>query len=214
MSYGHGTRTAANLSAISDDRRCCARRTYHIRVAGPSMSGKTTVIKWSKYGTFVQTQPTVGLEVDRVRCSDMDLVMWDSRQQQDEAVRSHNPKFRGIFFVVDASDMGRLNIASRGLDQLRKDLPDAHVLVVYVTKIDKLEDNDGEVIKEKIMKNLKLTTVVEKEWKIFLCSGRDGRGIDSGVKWMTQQLLASESWWTTCWANLFCNSCRSKPIGD
>eukprot|EP01068_Selenidium_serpulae_P015078 Selendium_serpulae@DN6176_c0_g3_i1.p1 len=100
--------------------------------------------------------------------------MWDSRQPTDEAVRAHSPKFQGVLFVVDASDMGRLNIAARGFEQLLKDLPHARAVVIYATKVDKIEAGDPEAIKAKIMGNLGLKMEVEREWRIFLCSAKDG----------------------------------------
>ncbi|EPR59671.1 ADP-ribosylation factor family protein [Toxoplasma gondii TgCatPRC2] len=163
---------------------CCSKNVYQIRVAGPAQAGKTSIIKWMKYRQFFKLAPTEGLEVDRVDYPDTALVMWDTRQHFEDMVRPHHLDIRGIIYVVDSSDPGRLRIATRALDRLLRDLPDASVLLVFAAK----QDRPGAMSVADIQHQLQLQQLVDKECGVFACSAKTGEGIDEGIAWLVRQL--------------------------
>nr|CEL76078.1 TPA: ADP-ribosylation factor-like protein 1,putative [Toxoplasma gondii VEG] len=110
--------------------------------------------------------------------------MWDTRQHFEDMVRPHHLDIRGIIYVVDSSDPGRLRIATRALDRLLRDLPDASVLLVFAAK----QDRPGAMSVADIQHQLQLQQLVDKECGVFACSAKTGEGIDEGIAWLVRQL--------------------------
>eukprot|EP00922_Rhytidocystis_sp_ex-Travisia-forbesii_P010092 GHVS01014801.1.p1 GENE.GHVS01014801.1~~GHVS01014801.1.p1 ORF type:complete len:248 (-),score=68.33 GHVS01014801.1:91-834(-) len=163
---------------------CCSRLPFQVYVSGPAQGGKTTIVKWLKYNKYCRTQPTDGIEVESVNFHEHALVLWDCRPSLDPQKTSHKADIRGLVYVVDSADPGRLRIAHRMLDRLVQDCPDASVLLVFASK----QDRQGALSVEDIQTQLMLADLHQKECAVFGCSGKTGAGIDEGMLWLCERL--------------------------
>lgn len=86
-----------------------------------------------------------------------------------------------VIFVVDSTDIERLNIASEELAAMlnEEELRDA-ALLVFANK----QDQPGSKGAGEISEALNLGELRDRNWSIVACSAVDGRGINEGMDWL------------------------------
>jgi len=103
-------------------------------------------------------------------------------------------QFAAVIFVVDSTEVGRLDDAAYDLSCLLdftgtredRDVP----LLVYANK----QDLEGAKSTREISEALKLRELRDRRWKILACSAIDGTGITEGMDWLV--VSSSRLLWT------------------
>lgn len=98
--------------------------------------------------------------------------------------KDHFNQFAAVIFVVDSTEVGRLDDAAYNLSCLLdftgtredRDVP----LLVYANK----QDLEGAKSTQEIAEALKLGQLRNRSWKIIACSATDGMGITEGMDWL------------------------------
>jgi len=86
-----------------------------------------------------------------------------------------------VIFVIDSTDIERLNTASEELAAMlnEEELRDA-ALLVFANK----QDQPGAKGAGDISEALRLGELRDRNWSIVACSAVDGRGISEGMDWL------------------------------
>ena len=96
-----------------------------------------------------------------------------------------------MIFVIDATDIERLNTASEELSAMlnEEELREA-ALLVFANK----QDQPGAKRAEEISEALRLGELKDRNWSIVACSAVDGRGINEGMDWLVVSCSVSAIW--------------------
>ncbi len=91
-----------------------------------------------------------------------------------------------VIFVVDSTDIERLNTAAEELAAMlnEEELRDA-ALLVFANK----QDQPGARGAAEISEALKLSQLKDRSWSIMACSAIDGKGITEGMDWLVVRPL-------------------------
>lgn len=94
-----------------------------------------------------------------------------------------------MIFVIDATDIERLNTASEELSAMlnEEELREA-ALLVFANK----QDQPGAKRAEDISEALRLGELKDRNWSIVACSAVDGRGINEGMDWLVVSYSVSK----------------------
>eukprot|EP01055_Gregarina_sp_Pseudo9_P001058 Gregarina_sp_Pseudo_9__1057@NODE_1686_length_1400_cov_49_545187_g1562_i0_p1_GENE_NODE_1686_length_1400_cov_49_545187_g1562_i0NODE_1686_length_1400_cov_49_545187_g1562_i0_p1_ORF_typecomplete_len284_score55_75Arf/PF00025_21/1_8e09Arf/PF00025_21/3_6e05Ras/PF00071_22/6_6e06GTP_EFTU/PF00009_27/8_5e02GTP_EFTU/PF00009_27/0_05SRPRB/PF09439_10/0_093Roc/PF08477_13/0_038Roc/PF08477_13/1e04CPT/PF07931_12/0_22_NODE_1686_length_1400_cov_49_545187_g1562_i03181169 len=128
---------------------CCTdNEIFHIRVGGPSYSGKTSVVRYL-IDADLQTSvaPTDGLEISVARFRQHLLYMYDSGSCDDDdfstakyvnfSPKSFDPRYPdGAVFVIDGNDRGRLPLAAKLMHEYIDAYYKTSVFLILVAKCD------------------------------------------------------------------------------
>lgn len=86
-----------------------------------------------------------------------------------------------VIFVVDSTDIDRLNTASEELSaMLNEDELKEAALLVFANK----QDQPGAKGAGDISEALNLGELRDRNWTIMACSAVDGRGVSEGMDWL------------------------------
>eukprot|EP00921_Rhytidocystis_pertsovi_P011147 GHVQ01017971.1.p1 GENE.GHVQ01017971.1~~GHVQ01017971.1.p1 ORF type:complete len:300 (+),score=51.98 GHVQ01017971.1:1353-2252(+) len=187
---------------------CCgAKRTFHVRVSGPAQAGKTSLVKWLKFRCFCRTTPTDGVEVEQVDFNDYSLILWDSRRASETEGWAFigggsgrgisQADMKGVIYVVDSADPGRLRIANRILDGLLRESSDKCVLLVLASK----QDLAGALSVDDVQSQLMLHLIQDRTCGVFACSAKTGEGVEEGLMWLCREMVKEDGD-----GNVFCQS--------
>ena len=147
------------------------------------------------------TIPTIGFNVESVKYGQLTFDVWDLGGQTSIRPywRSYYANTAAVVFVVDSTDIERLEIAA---DELRSmlnedELRDA-ALLVFANKQDQVSPSTtpshekanthqpGAQGAGDISEALKLAELRDRNWSIVACSCIDGKGINEGMDWLSQ----------------------------
>ncbi|KAJ9634312.1 Arf GTPase arl1 [Knufia peltigerae] len=147
------------------------KKDIRILILGLDNAGKTTLLyrlkgKWS------------------VQYGNLNFDVWDLGGQTSIRPywRSYYANTAAVIFVIDSTDIERLEIAA---DELRSmlnedELKDA-ALLVFANK----QDQPGAQGAGEISEALKLGELRDRNWSIVACSVIDGKGINEGMDWLS-----------------------------
>ncbi|KAJ9490120.1 hypothetical protein VN97_g3153 [Penicillium thymicola] len=174
------------------------KKKYQILIAGLFDSGKTTILysQLKDYGPGpIETVPTVGFNVESLTHGGMDFVCLDKggSDKLRPEWSDYFAKTNAIIFVVDSTDMARLDDASNELTYLLnwegiRELRDAPLLV-FANK----QDLGGAKNPVEISEALNLGELGHRRWNVAPCSATDGVGISGGMDWLVQSLRSQEA---------------------
>lgn len=154
-------------------------------LVGLENSGKTTLLNILSTGYPVETLPTVGLNVKMVKKEGVAMKVWDLGGQ--ERFRAEWGRYTQgcdvIIYVVDSSDMDRIQLARKELHKLLEDknlsgLP----LLVALNKID-LEPH---LSKEEVIRDMHLEYITDNPWIVVPISALRQINIEEVVQWLVQ----------------------------
>lgn len=183
-------------------------KNYQLRIAGPSMGGKTSFIKYLLHGQPpTNIPPTNDMEVSNVLWNNNSFIFWDSRRlgeddlkpailmtpslniDSDKSLIAQRQSFNALVYVVDASDPGRLKIASRDFVRFLQTYHDVPVVLILGTK----KDHPRVVDATEIRAQLKVVeTAYDRECEVFLVSSSSGEGVHDALEWLTSRLKQRE----------------------
>jgi len=164
-----------------------------IVIIGLNNAGKTTVLYRLHLGQVIQTQPTIGSNVEEVRHDNITFQAWDLGGQ--ESLRANWATYfedtDAIVFVVDSNDVDNLVLAKMELFNtvLAEDLRCACLLVLA-----NKQDIQGCRTPGDIASDLSLHTIRTHEWHIQSCCALTGEGLQEGLSWVAARVRAQRAY--------------------
>ncbi|KAF8565232.1 hypothetical protein P879_02521 [Paragonimus westermani] len=153
---------------------------HKILILGLDGAGKTTLLYWTRLQSAILTIPTIGLNVEEVKLpkTRITFLAWDIGGQ--DKLRILWSRFyegtKGLVFIVDSSDVQRLDLACKQLetvlsDPIMKDIP----VLVLANK----QDLPTAVNISDLEKRLKLICLHEDghKWMIRATVATTGQGV-------------------------------------
>ncbi|MCJ1269851.1 Arf GTPase arl1 [Lobaria immixta] len=166
---------------------------YRLKVHYPyePLNSYRILIVLCQIGEVVTTIPTIGFNVESVTYKNLNFNVWDLGGQTSIRPywRCYYANTAAVIFVVDSTDIERLNTASDELAAMlnEEELRDA-ALLVFANK----QDQPGSKGAGEISEALNLAELRDRNWSIVACSAVDGRGVNEGMDWLVQT-VQSES---------------------
>ncbi|KAL4582951.1 hypothetical protein LXL04_007513 [Taraxacum kok-saghyz] len=157
---------------------------------GLDNSGKTTIVlKINGEDTSV-ISPTLGFNIKTMTYDKYTLNIWDVGGQKTirSYWRNYFEQTDGLVWVVDSSDLRRLDDCKYELDNLLKEerLSGASLLV-FANK----QDIQGALSPNEIAKVLNLDAMDKtRHWRIVGCSAYTGEGLLEGFDWLVQDIAS------------------------
>jgi len=165
-----------------------SKKKVRILMLGLDNGGKTSVINKLKNSDEVETVPTVGFNVEKIRFKNLILSVWDVGGQ-DKIRPLWRHYFTGtdaIVWVVDSSDHERLDESRQELHLLmRENEVKACFLLIFANKSDKEYAMNLEEVKEVLCLD-KLGK--HKPCYIQQTCAISGEGILEGLTWLSVQM--------------------------
>ncbi|XP_075514823.1 ADP-ribosylation factor-like protein 2 isoform X1 [Primulina tabacum] len=161
-----------------------------ILMVGLDNSRKTTIVlKINGEDTSV-ISPTLGFNIKTINYQKYTLIIWDVGGQKTirSYWRNYFEQTDGLIWVVDSSDIRRLNDCKYELDNLLKEerLSGASLLI-FANK----QDIQGSLSPDEIAKVLKLEAMDKaRHWRIVGCSAYTGEGLLEGFDWLVQDIAS------------------------
>ncbi|KAJ2315343.1 ADP-ribosylation factor protein 3 [Coemansia sp. RSA 2705] len=170
---------------------------YNVLILGLDGAGKTTLLEQLKHkytGTLgmdpAKIQPTVGVNIVKVHMQRRLLKLMDLGGQKDLRViwSSYFADAHAVWFVVDSSDMHRLDEAKNALVGLAKagEL-DGVPMLVLANKQDATDERALAQCKE--MVNSVADCLDPRDVRVMGATGLNGEGVGEAVDWLFQRIL-------------------------
>ncbi|OAL49595.1 ADP-ribosylation factor-like protein-like protein 1 [Pyrenochaeta sp. DS3sAY3a] len=167
------------------------KKEIRILILGLDNAGKTTLLYRLKIGEVVTTIPTIGFNVESVQYGKLNFNVWDLGGQTSIRPywRCYYANTAAVIFVIDSTDIERLTTASEELRAMlnEEELRDA-ALLVFANK----QDQPGAKGAGEISEALKLGELKDRNWSIVACSAVDGRGVQEGMDWLSNNVGDAE----------------------
>lgn len=159
-------------------------------MVGLDNSGKTTIVlKINGEDTSV-INPTLGFNIKTIKYQKYSLNIWDVGGQKTirSYWRNYFEQTDGLVWVVDSSDVRRLDDCRSELENLLKEERLAGAsLLVFANK----QDIQGALKPEDIVKVLNLDSMDKtRHWQIAGCSAYTGEGLLEGFDWLVQDVAS------------------------
>eukprot|EP00747_Dinoflagellata_sp_TGD_P060498 gnl/TRDRNA2_/TRDRNA2_152051_c0_seq1.p1 gnl/TRDRNA2_/TRDRNA2_152051_c0~~gnl/TRDRNA2_/TRDRNA2_152051_c0_seq1.p1 ORF type:complete len:181 (-),score=49.31 gnl/TRDRNA2_/TRDRNA2_152051_c0_seq1:377-919(-) len=156
-----------------------------LMMVGLDAAGKTTILYKLKLGEVVTTIPTVGFNVEQVEYKNIRMTVWDIGGQDKirKLWRYYYTGVQGVIFVVDSSDIDRMEDAREELHKVAnaEELRDASVLV-YANK----QDLPGALSASELVDKLALRDLRSARWFLQSACAVSGDGIYEGLDWLSK----------------------------
>lgn len=163
-------------------------RQYKILTLGLNNAGKTTVLYSLLHGKCVQTQPTLGSNVEEFKFRNINFCAWDLGGQ--ELLRHSWSLFYAqtdaVIVVVDSADTARFDTIRAEIDKfiVHPDLRQASILV-FANK----QDLPGAVKPAELAVRLELPKILAGHtWTIQASSAVQQTGLTDGLGWIVDHL--------------------------
>ncbi|XP_034046679.1 ADP-ribosylation factor-like protein 4D [Thalassophryne amazonica] len=171
-------------------------QSLHIVVVGLDMAGKTSLLYQLKLKEFVDTIPTKGFNMERIKVStgnskanNTTFQVWDVGGQEKlrPLWRSYTRRTDGLVFVVDASEMERLEEAKVELHRITRSAENQGVPVLVLANKQDLAGamSPSEVEKVLALHELSSSTLHHTQG----CSALDGQGLQAGLEKLYDMIL-------------------------
>lgn len=162
-------------------------RELRVLILGLDNAGKTTILFRMKTGTVVQTQPTLGMNIETLHVNNLRLQAWDLGGQQ--TLRNYwRLYFAGadaVIFVIDSTDTRRLQVVRQELGTMLQDPDLGRVpLLLLLNKM----DMEGAMSVQQVVEHLQLPRIRDRPWHIQPTSALRGTGLTEGFLWLTSIL--------------------------
>jgi small GTP-binding protein len=165
-----------------------------ILMVGLDAAGKTTILYKLKMGEVLSTIPTIGFNVETVSYKNIEFTVWDVGGQGKirPLWRHYFQNTNGIIFVVDSSDLERINDKhgkeDNARDELHRMLSDELLrnspLLVYANK----QDLPHALTIQEITERLDLCQLRMRPWFIQSCCAVTGEGLYEGLDWLGDEM--------------------------
>lgn len=163
------------------------QRRFKITIIGLDNAGKTTALYRLLEGVVVNTQPTVGSNVETIERENVRLQCWDLAGQTPFR-QGWTTFFNGtdaILFLVDSSDRARIGEARDELFRVIKDESTANCCILVLAN---KQDLPNCMSLNDVMESLQLSEIKEREWSILPSCSLTGQGLEEAVDWLVMHL--------------------------
>lgn len=168
----------------------------HMVVIGLDSSGKTSLLYRLKLQEFVETIPTKGFNMERIKVAmgnsktnTTTFQVWDVGGQEKlrPLWKSYTRRTDGLVFVVDASEAERMEEAKAELHRMARSAENQGVpILILVNK----QDLDGSMSASEVEKLLALHELSSSTlYHTQGCSALDGRGLQPGLEKLYEMIL-------------------------
>ncbi|OHS97321.1 small GTP-binding protein [Tritrichomonas foetus] len=165
------------------------QKRFKITIIGLDNAGKTTALYRLLEGVVVNTQPTVGSNVETIERENVRLQCWDLAGQT--AFRQGWTTFfngtDAILFVVDSSDRARIGEARNELFRVLADESTAKCCILVLAN---KQDVPNCLSLNDVMESLQLSEIKDHEWSILPACSLTGQGLGEAVDWLVMHLDA------------------------
>ncbi|MQM17501.1 hypothetical protein Taro_050473, partial [Colocasia esculenta] len=161
-----------------------------ILMVGLDNSGKTTIVlKINGEDTSI-ISPTLGFNIKTIKYEKYSLNIWDVGGQKTirSYWRNYFEKTDGLVWVVDSSDIRRLDDCKMELcNLLKEERLSGASLLIFANK----QDIQGALSPAEIAKVLNLDAMEKtRHWRIVGCSAYTGEGLLGGFDWLVQDIAS------------------------
>eukprot|EP00929_Paragymnodinium_shiwhaense_P065813 TRINITY_DN32971_c0_g1_i1.p1 TRINITY_DN32971_c0_g1~~TRINITY_DN32971_c0_g1_i1.p1 ORF type:complete len:202 (-),score=56.29 TRINITY_DN32971_c0_g1_i1:406-1011(-) len=168
-------------------------------MVGLDAAGKTTILYKIRFGEVVQTTPTPGFNVETVDYKNLRMTVWDLGGQE-KMRRNLWKQFymgtQGVIFVIDSSDVDRLEDACEELQQmLRAEELRQAVVLVYANKQDLPHAVPASELTERLRRQY-AETFSRRQWLVQPTCAISGQGVLEGLDWLAGAMQADQDWFT------------------
>jgi len=164
------------------------KKESRILLIGLDNAGKTTILYRLNLNETIVTMPTVGFNVERVKYKNIEFTLWDiGGQDKIRCLWQHYyTGTEGIIFVVDASDIERMEEAKQEIQHLFRQEELSHIpMLVFANK----QDLPNALSAEELATRLGLTSKRTQDlWHVQSCCAKIGDGLYGGLDWLSSQL--------------------------
>jgi small GTP-binding protein len=163
------------------------QRRYKIVIIGLDNAGKTTALYRLLDGVVVNTQPTVGSNVETIERKNVRLQCWDLAGQTSfrKGWSTFFNETDAILFIVDSSDRKRIGEAR---NELFRVLADESTKNCSILVLGNKQDLPGCLTLTEMIEALQLTDIKDREWSILPSCSLTGQGLDEAVDWLVLHL--------------------------
>lgn len=156
-------------------------------ILGLDASGKTTLLTRLKTNEGATTVPTIGFTNETIKYGRLTFNMFDIGGQHKLRGFWHHyyENANAVIFVVDSSDISRMNEAKAEIDKLL-----VHPLLVNVPFLffANKQDLPNALNRDKFISRLGLLRIRDREWVVSESVATDGKGIEEGFDWLSKHL--------------------------
>ena len=160
---------------------------FKITIVGLDNAGKTTALYRLLDGVVVNTQPTVGSNVETIERRNVRLQCWDLAGQTAFR-KGWSTFFNGtdaILFIVDSSDRQRVGEARTELFRVLEDESTKGCCILILAN---KQDLPNCLALNELIESLQLAEIKEHEWSILPSCSLTGQGLDEAVDWLVMHL--------------------------
>ena len=163
------------------------QRRFKITIIGLDNAGKTTALYRLLQGVVINTQPTVGSNVETIERQNVKLQCWDLAGQT--AFRQGWTTFfngtDAILFIVDSSDRTRIGEARTELFRVLEDESTGNCCILILAN---KQDLPNCMSVTDVMESLQLSEIKDHEWSILPSCSLTGQGLEEAVDWFVAHL--------------------------
>mmetsp|Transcript_17995 Transcript_17995/g.28676 ORF Transcript_17995/g.28676 Transcript_17995/m.28676 type:complete len:184 (-) Transcript_17995:223-774(-) len=165
---------------------------YKICMLGLDNAGKTTILFKLHLGDVVETQPTIGSNVEEIKVKNLRFVCWDLGGQT--ALRKNWGDYftntSAVLMVIDSSDRKRI-------DEVKKEfyrvLADPNLKNACFLVLANKQDCSNKMEAAEIAQKLNLMALKSHSWHIQATCALTGKGLTEGMDWVSHQITKSKS---------------------
>lgn len=103
--FGRGKKLKEGLDQISDNSKGIKRKIVMIGLDG---AGKTSVLNQLKINRFMDTVPTIGLNIETISYKNLEFLVFDVGGKVRSLWSHYYDNLDAIIFVIDSTDKERL----------------------------------------------------------------------------------------------------------
>ena len=166
------------------------QKRFKLTIVGLDNAGKTTALYRLLDNVVVNTQPTIGSNVETIERKNVKLQCWDLGGQAPFR-SSWSTFFNGtdaILFVVDSSDKSRVKEAKTELFKvLEDDATEKCCILVLANK----QDLPGCFTISELIEELDLSDIKDRTWTIIPSCSLTGQGLNTAIDWIVMQINKS-----------------------
>merc|ERR1712176_212577 len=161
-----------------------------ILILGLDNAGKTTILyklQNEAEDEEVMTIPTIGFNVETLQYKNIKFQVWDLGGQTSIRPywRCYYPNTQAIIYVVDSTDVDRLNTTK---DEFHAILEEDELKEALVLVFANKQDLPGALDEAKIAEALDLHKIKSRTWTIFKTSAAKGEGLFEGLDWLAENI--------------------------
>ncbi|GAB68166.1 ADP-ribosylation-like factor [Plasmodium cynomolgi strain B] len=164
------------------------QKNIRIIILGLDNAGKTTIVKRLLGEDIYKVSPTFGFTIETLQFDKHLINIWDIGGQKSirHFWKNYYENVDGIIYVIDSSDLFRIQLCSYELKQiLKEERLYGCSLLILSNKVD--IENSSKV--EQIVEILKLNEMnIDRHWCINECSAFSGKGLLKSFMWLIDDI--------------------------